>query len=344
MKNITYLIMLAFFFAIGCNQAPSTSPSGAKTNDPRHPTNNSTTDNSPNAVFDIPTPSITGAAISAGSVSGHMVCLTWNSNTPSGTYAGDATATSSDSYITPTVNYGHDWEYWGTSQLSIVGPTSVNLPSTGNTPYSGHYEVWRINPDNTETDLPDITADGCCDDNLADGTYTYYIKSKSLEGREPNSKTHHSDPSTGYSVTITSCTEVAQPDTYPIVGVAGGNGSWDAAGTTWTTNSSTTSQNKNILFNINHFTNTKNSCTNVITSTFVDAYTGALYLSMDGGANWRTSLAWALNSVFQSNGTGPTGGNGSGFGKPGVGTYTVIYSTSASLAGQLGTFQMVVTP
>ena len=263
-----------------------------------------------------------------------MVCLDWSSNTP-----GSASGYSSYS-TTPTDdnNFGHGSEYWGNTQNSMTGPGTGGHE---NQPYSGHYELSWTGP--TSGNL-DITADSYCVDNLPDGTYTFYLKAKSLEGVQPNAMTHHSATSSGYTVVIESCTEVAIADIYPIVPVSGGNGNWNVAGTTWTTNSSTTNQNKNIIFNVNRYTRTQNSCTNAITSTLAGAYTGDLYLTMDGGTIWRKSLAWSLSSFFQSNSNGPTGGNGSGFGKPGVGTYTVIYSTTASMAGQLGSFTMVVTP
>ena len=326
MKQYIAIIACAFLFAVaGCNQSPTNTAPASKVNDAKHLSTPG------QSVVDIATPSFNGYTLSAGSVSGHKVHLTWQSNSPNNawTYSQDPTS--------PTdLNAGHGWEYWGTGQLTIV--TSPH--------YSGHYEVWRINPDNSETDLSDITGDACDDDNLADGTYTYYLKAKSQEKDDPNnehssSHEHHSNTSDGYSVTIQSCVENQIANSYAINPVSGGNGSWNSTGTTWTANSSGTHQNTNIMFNIYEWTNTQNSCTNAITATPVSGgYTGALYLSLDGGTTWRTQIYSTTSSYYQSNGNNH-GGNGTGLGKLTTGSHTVIYSSSASLAGELGTFTVM---
>ena len=183
MKNSIYLIALAAFFIFGCNESPNSSPN--RVNDPNHPTAN----DGPNSITDIPTPGITGATTDDGTNSGYMVCLSWNSNTPG-----------SETYSTPPTdanNFNHDAEYWGYTQNSIVGPGSNGHE---NQPYSGHYEVYRDG-----VKIADITGNSYCDDDLAEGTYVYTIKSKSLEGVQPNAMTHHSEMSEGFEVTVGGC-------------------------------------------------------------------------------------------------------------------------------------------
>jgi hypothetical protein len=310
------------FVLAGCNQSPTNTAPASKANDAKHLSTPG------QSVVDIATPSFNGSTISAGTTSGHKVHLTWQSNSPNNawTYAQDPTS--------PTdLNDGHGWEYWGTEQVSIV--TSPH--------YSGHYEIWRINPDNSQTDLSDITGDACDDDNLADGTYTYYLKAKSQEKDVDHSSTHehHSATSDGYSVTIQSCVEQQIANTYAINPVSGGNGSWSTDGSTWTANHSSSNQNANIMFNIYEWTNTQNSCTHVITATPVSGgYKGTLYLSRDGGTTWRQQSYNSTLGYYQSNGNNP-GGNGTGLGKFNTGTYTIIYSSTASTAGQLATFSLV---
>jgi len=336
MKKITYLIAAAFLFAMGCAQSPSTSPSdGIKVN-PAQPFSLSYTPdgNNSHAITDIATPSFTGNSITTGTTSGHKICLSWQSNSPAPSpwiYSRNPTTYS------PDPNFAHGWEYWGLTQKTGVGP---GTGGHANQPYSGHYELSRLNPDNTTTSLGDITGDSYCDDNLADGTYTYYLKAKSLEGVSPNQKTHHSDQSSGYSVTITSCTEVPIANTYGVGGISGGNGGWNSDGSVWTDGSANDNDNLNFMFTINEWTNTENSCTQVVTPTVVSGgYTGDVYLSIDGGTTWVQPI-WG-GTYYQSNGNNP-GGNGSGLGKPGTGSYTAIYSSTADLSGELGTFTIVI--
>jgi hypothetical protein len=326
MKHCIAIIACAFLFAVaGCSQSPTNTAPASKVNDLKHPTTPG------ESVTDIATPSFTGNTITAGTVSGHKVHLTWQSNSPNAAWSYSQDPTSPND-----LNDGHGWEYWGTGQLTIVISPH----------YSGHYELRRVNPDNSETGLGDITADTYDDDNLADGTYTYYLKAKSQEKDDPNnahssSHEHHSLESDGYSVTIQSCVENQIANSYAINPVTGGNGSWNSTGTTWTANSSGTHQNANFMFNINEWTNTQNSCTQAITATPVSGgYTGTLYLSRDGGVTWRLQSYSSISGYYQSNGNNP-GGTGAGLGKFNAGTYTIIYSSTASTAGQLGTFTLV---
>jgi hypothetical protein len=320
MKNSIYLIALAVFFIFGCNESPNSSPSN-RVNDPNFPTEN----DGPNSITDIPTPEYTDATVDDGTSSGYKICLTWTSNTP-----GYADGYSSYS-TTPTDanNFDHDAEYWGNTQNSIVGPGSNGHE---NQPYSGHYEIYRDG-----VKIADVTGNSYCDDNLAAGTYVYTIKSKSLEGVQPNAMTHHSELSEGFEVST--CEEVEIDPIFeinPILGSGGGNGSWNEAATMWTANSSATNQNMNMFYNVRQINRTQNSCTGVITEVGEEAWTGDSYLSRDGGTTWRKSLPWEDDDAFHHNGNNP-GGNGSGLGKFVTGCHTIYWTIDPDL-GIMGSF------
>lgn len=260
----------------------------------------------PDAVFDIPTPSVNGGAVSDDLLNAgkHCVHVTWQSNAPG--YAPGYTAYAQNPVSPTDLNGGHGWEYWGNTQMAIVQTT----PS-GNPNYSGHYEVYR-----NGVSLGDIIGNSYDDCGLDAGTYVYTVKAKSRE-REPGGTrdlyTHHSAESAGFEVVISDCQEVTIAPSYAVNPVAGGNGGWNAAGTVWTANSSGLTANRNISFAMFKWTRTQNSCTGQITSTVVSGgYTGDVYLSRDGGTTWRKSV-WNILGYYQSNGNG-TGGNGSGLG------------------------------
>jgi hypothetical protein len=180
MKNSIYSIALAALFLFGCKQSPTESDP-MRVNDPNHPTTN----DGPNSITDIPTPSYNGNTVSTID-EGYQICLTWVSNTPAASYTTNPTDAN---------NFDHDAEYWGTTQNSIVGPGSdENHP---NQPYSGHYEIYRDG-----VKIADVTGNAYCDTVSEGGTYTYTVKSKSLEGVQPNAMTHHSLESEGYEVSV----------------------------------------------------------------------------------------------------------------------------------------------
>jgi hypothetical protein len=318
MKNSIYLIALAVFFIFGCNESPNSSPN--RVNDPNHPSTN----DGPNSITDIPTPEITGHT--SGAVDDEFqVCLEWDSNTP----------LAEEEYSTvpnDDNNFGHDAEYWGTTQDSIVGPGSGGH---ANQPYSGHYEVYRDG-----VHIADVTGNGYCD-TVAAGTYTYTIKSKSLEGVQPNSMTHHSEMSEGYEVTT--CSEVEIPNSYKVRGASGGPGTW--SDTIYTMNNRTS--NVNMFWNFNQYTRTQNSCTNEITSTQIADYTGNVYIGVVVGATTTWTLVQTWDNVagaYHVNGT-----FNAGIGKPGTGplpsgggTYTLHYSTTPSMTGYLCSSTLII--
>jgi hypothetical protein len=335
MKQLFALLTLAVFVAFGCN-SPSSSPTSVRVNDIHSPSNN----DGPNSVTDIPTPSFTGATQSTGSSSGHKVCLDWQSNTP-GYASGYSSYTT-----TPTDdnNFGHGSEYWGNTQNSMTGP---GTGGHDNQPYSGHYELTRQNPDNTTTSLGDITADSYCDDNLADGTYIYYLKAKSLEGVQPNAMTHHSETSQGYTVVVESCTDVVTTGVvYNLVTtITLGTGSWTGSSVsswvgdtwtetslpTWNKNSGTNAHTAyNIGFNLNKYNWAHHTCPSPYYDTNPDqnnpVYTGILYASINGGATWNNILQYGTggNQYYEINGS-PTHGFGATTSNT---TYTVLLSTS----------------
>ena len=292
--------------------------------------------NDSHSITDIPTPSFTGNSISAGTNTGHKVCLTWQSNSPDNTTFDYSTGTNPTTPTALNVDAsGHDygWEYWGCTQNAIV-----TLNNGGQPAYSGHYELTMTSPDNTQTEV-DVTGDSYCFDNLADGTYSFTLKAKSNEGSTPNTMTHHSATTSGYSVTVSSCTEVPIANTYSPVTVAGagGNGTW--SGTTWTPNASQVSQNTNIIFDLNEWTNTQNSCTNAITATPVSGgYQGSLYISLNQTTWVGPAQPWSTYGYYQYNGNA----GGHGLGKLDPGTYTVYLSTTSSSSGEIGTFTVYI--
>jgi hypothetical protein len=356
MKNITSILMLSLvFFAFGCNQAPSTAPTnGAKVNDSKHPTNAGGGD----ACFDIPTPawSGNGAGVTQGAAIGNnyaiKVCWTYTVE-PDAYYTqtqykpqGNKPYRAYGSVPTAALNPGavnSPYEFWGGSQNSIVSSPS----------YSGHYDVsgqYSTDGGTTWVDIGEVeTTSLCLTDNNGGNGYPvgtivhYSVEEKSNEGSSPNDCTHHSQTATSSDFTVTQpCVEVVIPNTYAMSsGAAGGsNGTWNASGSMWTANNSSTNQNANINFTVKEWTSTQNSCTHVITSTPVTGgYTGPIYLSIDGGTTWRTETYDVLNSSYKSNGNNP-GGNGSGLGKFTLGDHTVLVSLTPSLAGQVTSFTL----
>jgi len=172
------------------------------------------------------------------------------------------------------------------------------------------------------------------DDNLPDGTYIYYLKAKSKEGTGRSTMTHHSETTEGYSVTVTSCYDIQDADTYTIIGATGGPGTWN--GTTYRMNNK--NSNINMFWNVQRYTNYHSSCTpNTIVTTYADDYHGNLYVSING-TTWTTVQTWdALASAFHVNGV-PS----AGLGKPGTGTYTVRFSTTSNGSNIIATATLVV--
>ncbi len=160
---------------------------------------------------------------------------------------------------------------------------------------------------------------------------------------------HRSSSSAGGTAggVVLGCFDTAIADTYsyPVTGATGGNGTWSYSNTgaaTWTANSSTTNQNANIFFTVaqKRYTNTQNICTAAITSTLAstNTFTATVYLSRDGGTNWRSV---GNGSPRQSNGNNP-GGNGSGLGKFTAGTYTILMDNDANISnGTIGSFTLI---
>jgi hypothetical protein len=265
-----------------------------------------------------------------------MVCLTWQSNSPDNTTFDYSTGLDP---VAGNLNLTHGWEYWGCTQRSIV---TVN--NGGNPAYSGHYELTRLNPDNTTTNLGDITADAFCDDNLADGTYTYYLKAKSLEGSTPNQMTHHSATSAGYSVTVSSCVDDANGTVNATISsVAVGTGTWTNTSTPsngntlwsetalWTKTAN--GNGYNIAFNIGQYAWIHNSCTGYSYS-FTGGYTGDLWVKLDGGP-WVHPLQYVAitHPYYQV--------NGQHIGALSTGPHTLYFSSTNSNAGMLGSFAIM---
>ncbi|HJW28377.1 MAG TPA: hypothetical protein VJ508_03905, partial [Saprospiraceae bacterium] len=232
---------------------------------------------------------------------------------------------------------GYGWEYWGTTQMSIVGPGSGGH---SNQPYSGHYEVYR---DGVKIEDADVTGNSYCDTVSEDGTYIYTIKAKSLEGVQPNSTTHHSEVSEGFEVVVETCTEVEIRNAYKVRGASGGPGTW--SDTTYTMNNRTS--NVNMFWNFNQYTRTQNSCTDEITSTQIGDYTGNVYIGVVVGATttWTLVQTWdIIAGAYHVNGT-----FNAGIGKPGTGplpsgggTYTLHYSTTPSMTGYLCSSRLII--
>lgn len=295
------------------------------------------------SIVDIPTPSFNGNSISAGTTSGHMVCLTWQSNSPDNTTFDYSTGLDP---VAGNLNGTYGWEYWGCTQKSIVITNNGGQPA-----YSGHYELTRLNPDNTTTNLGDITADSYCDDNLADGTYTYYLKAKSLEGSTPNQMTHHSDISEGYSVTVTSCTDDGSGTVHSITGyIALGTGNWNSTigtagwsstnlGATWSDPALWTKtaggNGYNIGFTVNTLNWVHNTCTGYTNTPVTGGYTGTLYCTINGGTTWFQPVQYSiLHPYYEINGS-PSHGWGPPISNH---TYVVVYSTTNNMSGALGSF------
>lgn len=283
------------------------------------------------SIVDIPTPSFNGNTVSTGSTSGHMVCLTWQSNSPDNTTFDYSTGLDP---VAGSLNGTHAWEYWGCTQRSIVSAPS----------YSGHYELTRLNPDLTTTNLGDITADAYCDDNLPAGTYTYYLKAKSREANGSNTMTHHSETSAGYSVTVTDCVNDGTGSiTATVASYALGTGNWSstsvpvAGNTLWSETAvwTKTAQGNgyNIAFNLDQYTWIHNSCTGYSYSTGT-GYNGDLWVKLDGGA-WVHPLQWVAvtHPYYQV--------NGQHLGSLSLGTHTLYFSTTNSNAGLLGSFTVM---
>jgi len=87
MKTSIFLIALGVFFIFCCNESPNSAPE-ARVNDPLHPT-------AAHAVFDIPTPEL------SGSVSGSTASLSWTNGNTTGSESSGG-------------------EFWGSTQNSIV--------------------------------------------------------------------------------------------------------------------------------------------------------------------------------------------------------------------------------
>lgn len=349
MKNSIYLIAVAMLFIFGC-QSESPNSSTMRVNDPNFPTDAGGGD----AVFDIPTPSMTGAEQGDAIGDNYPVQVCWTYTVEDDDYytntvwypQGNHPARPYGYVPTATLNPGAEnspYEFWGGSQQTIVVTNNG-----GNPAYSGHYELYRQVDGGSWEKLLD-TRDLCyTDDNDGAGwpigtVLSYKVKEKSLEGSTPNDVTHHSLESEGITITIEEpCYEIELDDTYAININAGtgGNGSWNATGTVWTANSSATNQNMNMFYNIYAWTNTENSCTGEITSTPIQGgYTGNMYLSRDGGTTWRLSLPWNSIDGFHHNSTYP-GGNGSGLGKFTAGNHTILWSVNGVTA--TGSFTLVM--
>jgi hypothetical protein len=123
------------------------------------------------AKFDIPVPTL------GGSSTGSTINLSWSN--------------------THVVISGTDMgEFWGTEQVSMRDG-------------SGHTDVFMWDAVNNEWDELGSTTTGTWQlTNMADGTYTFMVKEKSLEGFTPNQYTHHSENSNSFDVTVASCVNV----------------------------------------------------------------------------------------------------------------------------------------
>jgi hypothetical protein len=318
------LALTAFLF--GCSQ-PTSGPNSTVRTGSILPVAHGN-DGGSESIVDIPTPSFTANAISAGTTSGHKICLSWQSNSPDNVTFDYSTGLDP---VSGSLNGTYGWEYWGCTQHSIVSSPS----------YSGHYELRRINPDLTQTSLGDVTADSYCDDNLGEGTYTYYLKAKSREAGSSNIMTHHSAETAGYSVTISSCTNDASGTVNATISsVAVGTGNWSNTSTpsngptSWTDNALWTKTANgtgyNIAFNIGQYSWIHNTC-NGYSYTFTGGYTGQLYVQLDGGA-WIAPLQWVAvtHPYYQINGVS--------LGALSFGPHVIAFSTTASNVGLLGSF------
>lgn len=293
-------------FIFGCNKTPN-APDSMRVNNPNTPSTGPGT-----SVTDIATPTLSGPSTATSS---DAINLSWtNGGTPN-----DCSSAS---------------EYWGSTQLSMwTNPGGV---------CSGHTEIYQDGIKIAESQTGTYSVGP-----LADGTYHFTVKEKSLEKfTEPSNAadaTHHSGESNEITVVVQSCTEVAIADSYSITCATGGPGTWNCGTATYTMNNH--NSNVNMFWNVQRYTRTQNSCTNVITSTPATWNNStSLYLSVNGGTSWtaaqvydNTALAYHVNGVFNAGlgkpGTGPL--------PSGAGTYTVIYSTTPSLAGQIATSTLV---
>jgi len=331
MKYSFFLTALAVLCLYGCStESPVTSEStGNSKNDSRIQGPGGGAD----AVFDIPTPSVNGGAVSDDANAGYFcVHVTWQSNAPG--LAEGFTEYAQDPTSPTDLNGGHGWEYWGNTQMAIVQTT----PS-GNPNYSGHYELYRDG-----VKLADVTGNSYDDCGLLPGTYVYTVKAKSRE-REPGGTrdlyTHHSQESEGFEVVVQDCEDVVIDPSFAINPVAGGNGTWNGAGTVWTANNNT--GNKNIMFRMFQWNRTQNTCTEEITSTPVDGgYVGDLYLSKDGGTTWRKATWVILGGYYQSNGNYTTVG-GSGLGTFASGSQNIHWTTNTA-NGSMGVLFVLTSP
>jgi hypothetical protein len=120
------------------------------------------------AAFDIATPNL------AGSATGTTINLSWsNGGTTGGESAGG--------------------EFWGSTQASLREG-------------SGHTDVHIWNAETSTWDKLGESVTGTYQlTGMTDGTYTFMVKEKSLEGFSPNQMTHHSENSNTVNVTISSC-------------------------------------------------------------------------------------------------------------------------------------------
>lgn len=130
------------------------------------------------AIFDIPTPSL------GGSSTGQTINLSWSN-------------------VHVLVGGTDMGEFWGSEQVTLREG-------------SGHTDVFMWDAVNNEWDELGSTTSGVWQlTNMADGTYKFMVKEKSLEGFSPNQFTHHSENSNEFEVTVTSC------DQYTITGTGG---------------------------------------------------------------------------------------------------------------------------
>src|SRR5579862_6668931 len=140
MKKITYLIMLTFLVAIGCNNDSSNPTSTAKAIDPALP-NSAATGSTSDAIFDIPNPTITTVSNSTIShvVGTGSITVCWKYATPANSYytatlykpQGNKPNRPYGVVPTATLNpkaVNSPYEFWGGSQRTIVSAPA----------YSGH--------------------------------------------------------------------------------------------------------------------------------------------------------------------------------------------------------------